>query len=905
VSSTSQIDTRRRLVKARQSVFAVLVLLATAFSSQAQIPVPAGTYEEYVYDYDTGTYSYGSNSAEFQNGYYIGYSGGPNPYGGGYITFLNPAGGSFGGQNWGGETFEGGSISSGTLEPTSFSDYLFQPAPSSKDFAYIGPLGTDSTNDGGVADNDGLAGSSEQEPYDEENYVYQGEFSQATSYTVDMGANTVAETVVSAGIPPADAGGVIEASPNINLSGVYTSTVNALVAGNDLTPVNVTGSSGGSLSTPFLELYGDVNVTGGKLSGDTILVDSLVDPKIDYTPVPLTQSNFSTATYVVISGSSSSIVSSDLLLIGRSSQLDAILSIANGATGTFYDVSIGCGDDDVGQTGSNGSLFVDDSKVTVSDYLQVGAGGDGSLFVQDGGTLITGTGRSDTETGAVIDGEDLADPASATVEGSGSSWTNTGDLAMDPNEGANSNLTINDSGDVSVSGEFIVAGIAEDGNCFVTIEDGGTLETGTAQGADAIGGSIGEAEGSYGSVQIMGAGSKWTVTSSLSIGTGGKGNLTLSNGGTLEVDGSQLLIGGKGAGTLTIGNGLENGALSTVYMPAVNGQILVGNSGGGSLSIEADAKIDSSELSVGYAGSGMLDVGGPGFGVSAEFTASEFNVGEDGGNGEVEIDAGGIANDSGGSLNIAVGTGSTGKVTVTGQGASLIESNINVGGTATTAGGTGSLIALKGGSVTATNTVTVQANSRVTIEAGSTLTAGDGIIVKSGGQLVGGGTIQGNVTSSGKIVPGDPQTMTIEGNYTQMAGGFLILDVDGNAAGDYDQLDVTGELSIELGATLELDFGNGFAPTAGETFNLVDYGSLDPLNAGFSSVDITGLAAGFEYTITPVGTGGTDFQLTALNNGVATTTPEPSTWVLFFAGMSLLALVSPRLRQKARPRCCR
>jgi PEP-CTERM motif len=78
----------------------------------------------------------------------------------------------------------------------------------------------------------------------------------------------------------------------------------------------------------------------------------------------------------------------------------------------------------------------------------------------------------------------------------------------------------------------------------------------------------------------------------------------------------------------------------------------------------------------------------------------------------------------------------------------------------------------------------------------------------------------------------------------------------------------------------------------GETFNLVDYGSLDPLNASFTSVDVTGLAAGFLYSITPVGTDGTDFQLTALNNGIATTTPEPSTWALLFAGMSLLAFVS-------------
>jgi hypothetical protein len=61
-------------------------------------------------------------------------------------------------------------------------------------------------------------------------------------------------------------------------------------------------------------------------------------------------------------------------------------------------------------------------------------------------------------------------------------------------------------------------------------------------------------------------------------------------------------------------------------------------------------------------------------------------------------------------------------------------------------------------------------------------------------------------------------------------------------------------------------------------------------------VDITGLASGFEYALTPVGTGGTDFQLTALNNAVSTT-PEPSTWALVLASISLIAFKARRMRQ--------
>jgi hypothetical protein len=108
---------------------------------------------------------------------------------------------------------------------------------------------------------------------------------------------------------------------------------------------------------------------------------------------------------------------------------------------------------------------------------------------------------------------------------------------------------------------------------------------------------------------------------------------------------------------------------------------------------------------------------------------------------------------------------------------------------------------------------------------------------------------------------------------------------------------VTGDLTLDAGATLQLDFIDGFAPTTGETFNLVDYGSLRSLTTDFTTVDITGLATGFNYTLTPVGIGGTDFQFTALNNGVSTT-PEPSTYLLVLAGMSFLAL---RMREKSGP----
>ena len=66
-----------------------------------------------------------------------------------------------------------------------------------------------------------------------------------------------------------------------------------------------------------------------------------------------------------------------------------------------------------------------------------------------------------------------------------------------------------------------------------------------------------------------------------------------------------------------------------------------------------------------------------------------------------------------------------------------------------------------------------------------------------------------------------------------------------------DHLDVSGQVSFEQGSVLELDFIDGYAPKTGDAFDFLSFGSLDLTHPAFSSVDITGLAPGFAYTVTP------------------------------------------------------
>jgi hypothetical protein len=60
----------------------------------------------------------------------------------------------------------------------------------------------------------------------------------------------------------------------------------------------------------------------------------------------------------------------------------------------------------------------------------------------------------------------------------------------------------------------------------------------------------------------------------------------------------------------------------------------------------------------------------------------------------------------------------------------------------------------------------------------------------------------GNVSVNAGILEADPQPINVKGNYTQNAGGTLLLQVAGAKPGQYDFLNVSG--NANLGGTLQL-----------------------------------------------------------------------------------------------------
>jgi hypothetical protein len=77
------------------------------------------------------------------------------------------------------------------------------------------------------------------------------------------------------------------------------------------------------------------------------------------------------------------------------------------------------------------------------------------------------------------------------------------------------------------------------------------------------------------------------------------------------------------------------------------------------------------------------------------------------------------------------------------------------------------------------------------------LTATGGVNVAQGGMLSGTGEIAGNVTNSSVVSPGNsPGKISVAGSYSQTSGGSLKVEIAGAAAGQYDVLEIGGDVTL-------------------------------------------------------------------------------------------------------------
>ena len=162
-----------------------------------------------------------------------------------------------------------------------------------------------------------------------------------------------------------------------------------------------------------------------------------------------------------------------------------------------------------------------------------------------------------------------------------------------------------------------------------------------------------------------------------------------------------------------------------------------------------------------------------------------------------------------------------------------------------------------------------------------------GITVDPGGLLNGqGGNIIGTVFNvGGTVTPGDATgTLSIDGDYNQ-SSGVLLFEIDGFGPTQFDHLLISGLANIS-GGFIDIEFGNGFVPAAGQNFDLLSaIGGLTVANVTF---DVIGLPPGLQF-LDAVGPNGIqlDFLATA-------PVDEPHTWALLAIGAPLIGWLMRR-----------
>jgi Tol biopolymer transport system component len=158
----------------------------------------------------------------------------------------------------------------------------------------------------------------------------------------------------------------------------------------------------------------------------------------------------------------------------------------------------------------------------------------------------------------------------------------------------------------------------------------------------------------------------------------------------------------------------------------------------------------------------------------------------------------------------------------------------------------------------ATATIAVAGNSNVTfyddMTNTGTLNVNTGSTAVFFGALAGDGNVGGgNVQALGDLLPGaSPDTMSFGGNLVLGALTNLELELAGLAAGSqYDQVHVAGQWSLD--GTLEVVLIDDFTPSAGDSFDVLNWGML---SGTFDNLILPTLAGTLEWDVSNLYTTG-------------------------------------------------
>ena len=319
---------------------------------------------------------------------------------------------------------------------------------------------------------------------------------------------------------------------------------------------------------------------------------------------------------------------------------------------------------------------------------------------------------------------------------------------------------------------------------------------------------------------------------------GGGGTVTNNVGG---------VISGTGSGSFGIASGSTNQSVAVINSGVISGSSGIDlGTGGGSITNNATGSITGfANSAVNLASGGTTTIVNSGTISSASGNAIHFAGSASGsvtnnpggvlaggsGNSAILSGTGAISILNAGTINGAVNPGNAPN-TVTLVTGGRINGNLNLGSDAASSlvldgSGQEAISHAVTGSITNSGSLTKQGTGTWILDEGlsapiSTNVLAGALVVDStlntpvvnvhaGGTLAGFGTITGSVINSGIVAPG---ALQLSGNYTQNAGGTLLIGIAGLAPGQHGLLAVGGHAS--LAGTLQLIGLGGFTLHAGD-----------------------------------------------------------------------------------------
>ncbi|MFI4860991.1 MAG: PEP-CTERM sorting domain-containing protein [Phycisphaerales bacterium JB063] len=418
--------------------------------------------------------------------------------------------------------------------------------------------------------------------------------------------------------------------------------------------------------------------------------------------------------------------------------------------------------------------------------LSIGYRGSGTLHIEDGGVVSSAL----TELGTVGDSA----TGSVTVSGAGSTL-NTGKLSIGI-EGSGT-LNILDGGLVSNTGHSYLAEFTHTNSGMATVSGAGSTWNN--------GGTLTVGRYGFATLDVADGGVVSSAVGRIASDVGSNAVVTVTGAGSAWTMTGDLVIGGSGASS-------GNGRLSILDQ----GRVEVG----GELSVWEDRAvlIDGGTLAVSGIDAATYD--------RLDFVSGTLRITGD----DVTIGAGGPFGS---------------ELLISSSYTYLIDNQATIasGGTLVVSGGFGAgQLTNFGQAVFIDTTVTGAVNN----PAGSAVDiVGDVVFT---GLFSGGGGVFGSGTADfqGGFAPGDsPAHVTIEGSAKLGAANTLFIELGGTTRGsEYDAVAIAGLAT--LAGTLDVTFIDAFAPSAGDTFDILDWGTL---TGTFDTVNLAALDPSLRWDV--------------------------------------------------------